>query len=476
MPVATRRNGVRRAPVPAVAAAAAAAAVAAAGAAAVNVNGGVESPAPLVVLPAQPTVPGLVEPILTLAEQEAENLAYDQIPLDSLARDPLDDTPRMWEKIRQQRRRAAMAGAAQIGKTRVSALLDNLAKLNGAPDHGVMHKNMFSSKDGEYLYIHDGTNGQKILDKSNQIRRMMQTTRKAILMQRKSTLVSEKFIWGEIENMLLNMKFDAPFQNLDQLEFSSKLRILQRSHFKYLITMDCDLLSPNGFNLSSFLKVGTQMNDIEDLIIAFTNLQLVFSSFYDPVWADCCSGPIAKLRTKSATQCGFDFIRHKFEVFFKGFRHEIVNREAGDVHQKLDTPRKCRELFISVMVVTDEMLTERKERDFLNSHKRAYLMRIEDAEQEGIVTKKSKVDKALDKGIPQTSVGHSKPTVDPKKICIFWMYDKFNVLNDKGQPCSKCTTKPCPFVHPAGRLQGTIIKEQLKNSVKGSFLEGARFQ
>jgi len=182
--------------------------------------------------------------------------------------------------------------------------------------------------------------------------------------------------------------------------------------------MDFDLLSPIGFNLSSFLKVDTQMNVIEDLIIAFTNLQLVFSSFYDPVWADCSSGPIAKLRSNSATQCGFDFIRHKFEVFFKGFRHEIVNREAGDVHQKLDTPRKCRELFISLTVVTDEMLTKRKERDFLNSHKRAYLMRIEDPEQEGIITKKSKLDKASDKGISQTSVGHSKPAVDPKKICI----------------------------------------------------------
>ena len=98
-----------------------------------------------------------------------------------------------------------------------------------------------------------------------------------------STILSESRIVGDIEYRVKTENFSAPFKSLEMWNSLKDIRILQRNNIKYLLSLSCDHLAPEGLNLAIFLPIGEELNNFSALLTAFSGLDDVFTSFYDPI-------------------------------------------------------------------------------------------------------------------------------------------------------------------------------------------------
>ena len=64
--------------------------------------------------------------------------------------------------------------------------------------------------------------------------------------------------------------------------FLKDIKILQMNNFKYLLSISCGPLAPDDLNLVIILPIAKVLIKFSVLLTAFSGLNVVFTSFYDP--------------------------------------------------------------------------------------------------------------------------------------------------------------------------------------------------
>ena len=361
---------------------------------------------------------------------------------------------------------------------------DSMKEL-GQTEAATFSKYVFSDLDGKEEFVKNYSKGVEILASSNQLRRLGNTERNKLWIGDNSTVLSESRTIGDIEYRVKTDNFIEPFKSLEMWNSLKDIRIMQRENFKFLLTLACDHLAPEGLNLAIFLPVGEELSNFSALLTALSGLEDVFTSFYDPVWNGCTDSVKNKLKTSNVRNANFTLVRDLLECQFRQFCTQIVTKNTTGTGRSLDSPQKCKQLFMELMVLDETHLAERRERNFLSQKLAPYLYPINDGKRGdksgSLDTKKNAMSKSVTitttAHVPAKSTGsksiQSIPVLpyNPNFVCLFHMLDYFKVNSSVGNPLGPCNKRStCRLQHPKTGPVGRAAKDWWIKSVTDSTL------
>jgi hypothetical protein len=346
-------------------------------------------------------------------------------------------------------------------------------------------KYVFTDLDGKDIFIKNYSKGVEIMASSNQLRRMGSPERNVIWIGDNSMILSESRIMGDIDYRVKTDSFDPPFKSLEMWNSLKNIRIMQKENFKFLLSLACDHVAPDGLNMAIFLPIGEELNNFSALLTALSGLDDVFTSFYDPIWTGCADSIKHKLKTATVRNANFMLVRDLLECQFRQFCSQIVTRNTIASDKLLDCPAKCRLLFVELMVLDENHLDERRERMFLSQKLSPYLHSLNDGKKNGQALGKSggPNNTNVAKYISPTSQAPTKIsgpkgqktvsflTTNTHNICLFHLLDFFKINSSAGNPLGPCNKRgSCKLDHPQSGPVGRISKDLWIKSVTDSGL------
>ena len=446
-------------------------------------------PIPGLIVPNVPVNPAIItfNPVyLPLVEEEAEDQLYANSTIAELAIISGEPLEMMQIKARQLKRKREAASAEELERAKLQMYATDSMKKLGQTEAATFSKYVFSDLDGKEEFIKNYSKGVEILASFNQLRRLGNPDRNKLWFGDSSTILSENRILGDIEYRVKTDNFIEPFKTLDMWNSLKDIRIMQRKNFKFLLSLACDHVAPDGLNLASFLPVGEELDSFSALLTAFSGLDDVFTAFYDPIWTGCADMVKNKLKTANVRNANFTLVRDLLECQFRQFCTQIVTKNTSGTDKTLDSPQKCKVLFMELMVLDEAHLVERRERNFLAQKLAPYLHPIQDGKRDSKISgsdnskgSRSKTATTTPKAsiaIKSSSAIKSKPlnivsSSTTNFICLFHMLDFFKVNSSVGNqlgPCNKRST--CRLQHPTAGPVGRTAKDLWIKSVTDSGL------
>jgi hypothetical protein len=442
----------------------------------------------------QLATPGIIAfnpAFLATAEQDAEDLLYADTTIAELAIIPGDALELMRVKARQLKRKREAASAEELERARLLMYAAESMKELGQVEATTFSKYVFTDLDGKDLFIKNYSKGVEILASSNQLRRMGNAERNVVWIGDNSVVLSESRIVGDIDYRVKTDNFNEPFKSLEMWNSLKNIRILHKDNFKYLLSLICDHVAPEGFNLAIFLPIGEELNNFSALLTAFSGLDDVFTAFYDPIWTGCADSIKHKLKTSTVRNVNFMLVRDLLECQFRQFCSQIITRNTVGTDKLLDCPANCRLLFVELMVLDENNLDERRERMFLSQRLSPYLHPLNDERKTSQASGKNSgsINTYMAKTVTPTSQVLTKTTGtkvrrsvsfmpnNTNNICLFHMLDFFKINSSAGNPLGPCNKRnSCKLDHPLSGPVGRGTKDLWVKSVTDSGLFYARNQ
>jgi hypothetical protein len=450
------------------------------------------NPVPLIPpnpVPVNPVIIAFNPVYLAQTEQDAEDLMYLHATVADLAIVPGEPLEMMRVKARQLKRKREAASVEELERAKLLMYAADSLKELGQVEAATFSKYVFTDLDGKDEFIKNYSKGVEILASSNQLRRLGSVERNKIWIGDNSTVLSESRILGDIEYRVKTDNFESPFQSLEMWNSLKDIRIMQRSNFKFLLSLACDHLSPEGLNLAMFLPVGEELDNFSALLTALSGLDDVFTAFYDPIWTGCADAIKNKLKTSTVRNSNFTLVRDLLECQFRHFCTQIVTKNTIGTIRPFDSSEKCKLLFIDLMVLDEAHLTERRERIFLSQKLATYLHPINDKRSttslngHSILYHAQKGTKSIlanvvpTAHVPAQVTGAKAQRVTPQiqskrgTICLFHMLDFFKINSSVGNPLGPCTKRStCRLEHPKSGPVGRVGKDLWIKSVQDSRL------